>query len=544
MRTVAELGERLGLGPQEIHAAGSSSGKVAVAAVRERARGARTGRLVLVTAITPTRHGEGKTVTTIGLADALVRAGGSAVACLRQPSMGPVFGVKGGATGGGKSTVEPSAGINLGFTGDIHAVASAHNLLSALLDNHLYHGNALSIDPDRSGWPRTLDVEDRALRHIRTWSGPRERVPPRSSRFLITAASEVMAILALSRDYPDLKERLGRILVGVTRSGEAVRASDLAAAGAMAALLKEALEPNVAQSAEGNPVLVHAGPFANIAHGTASRLAIELALSCADFAVVEAGFATELGAEKFMDLVAPAVGKPVDAAVLVVTIASLRYHGGAGDEASGSPDLEALERGLPNLEQHLAILATYGVPVVVAINDYPSDLPAERERVRAFCREHGVEAVAHRLYSEGGAGGVELANAVRTAASSGRASRPFLDPHADPVRQVEAIVRTLYGGAGVLWTEEANAELTALRELGEVDGPVCMAKTPLSLSDDPKKLGRPKDFTVQVRHVDRSAGAGFTVVRLGSVETMPGLPAHPASERIDLAPDGTIVGLS
>ncbi|MCI4357458.1 MAG: formate--tetrahydrofolate ligase [Thermoplasmata archaeon] len=544
MRSVAELGEALGLGREEIHPAGASAGKVAVSVVRGRASSARRGKLILVTGMTPTRHGEGKTVTTIGLADALVRHGRRSVACLRQPSMGPVFGVKGGATGGGRSTVEPSASINLGFTGDIHAVASAHNLLSALIDNHLYHGNALDIDPARTGWPRTLDVEDRALRQVQTWSKPGGRVPARDGRFLITAASEVMAVLALARDYSDLKQRLGRMLLGRTRSGKAVRTGDLAAAGAMAALLRDALEPNVAQSSEGNPVLIHAGPFANIAHGTASRLSIELALGCAEYTVVEAGFATELGGEKFVDIVTPILGVDVDAAVLVVTLPSLRYHGGAADGSTEHPDRSALERGLPNLGQHLSILKTFQVPVVVAINRHPSDDPQETERVRSYCRERGVEAVEHRLFSEGGAGALALAAAVEAAAGLGRHSHPAIDPGADPVRQVETIVRTIYGGAGAEWTEEALAELAVLQELGEVSGPVCMAKTPLSISDDPKKRGRPEGFVVQVRHVDRSAGAGFTVVRLGSVETMPGLPARPASEHIDLDPDGRIVGLS
>ena len=543
MRTVPELGERMGLRREEIREAGNSAGKVPVATVRARVAAAPRGKLVLVTAMTPTQHGEGKTVTTIGLANALVRLGRRATPCLRQPSMGPVFGVKGGATGGGRSTLEPSVAINLGFTGDIHAVGAAHNLLAAVIDNHLYHGNPLDLDPDRTSWPRALDVEDRALRHIRTWDSAGGRVAPRTGRFLITAASEVMAILALARDYEDLKDRLGRILVGPTRSGAPVRAKDLQCVGGMAALLRDALEPNVVQTSEGNPALVHAGPFANIAHGTASRLSIELALALSEYAVVEAGFATELGAEKFVDLVTPVLGVDVDAAVLVVTLASLRYHGGASGTAARDPDLPALERGLSNLEQHLSILQTLGVPAVVAINRVPTDPVAELDRIRAFCRSRGVEAIEHRLYSEGGEGGLELARAVEAAAASGRHSRPFADRTSDPAAQVEAIVRGIYGGSGAHWSEEAQGELESLRRLGEATGPVCLAKTPLSISDDPRLRGRPTGFTVQVRHVYRSAGAGFLVVRLGSVETMPGLPAHPASERIDLRPDGTIVGL-
>jgi formate--tetrahydrofolate ligase len=542
MRTVNDLAHELDLGPDEVAPAGPSTGKVSVAAVRSRAGRGRRGKLVLVTAMTPTRHGEGKTVTTIGLADGLRRIGSRAVACLRQPSLGPVFGVKGGATGGGRSTVEPSTEINFGFTGDIHAVAAAHDLLAALADNHVYHGNALRIDPSRYLWNRTMDVEDRALRRITVGQGIAKQVAYPSS-FQITAASEVMAVLALAKDYPDLKARLDRILVGFSQDDKPVRASDLRAGGAMAALLRHALEPNLVQTSEGTPALVHAGPFGNIAHGTCSRLAIELGLATADYAVVEAGFATELGAEKFVDIVTPALGVDVDAAVLVVTQRGLRVQGGASDEESARPSIDALRRGLDNLEQHLDNLAALGPAATVAMNRFPGDSPEEAELVRELCRRRGVEAVEAKGFTEGGAGTEELARSVVRSAALGRKSRPLYPAGTPVVRQVETIATRLYGASGADEAPAAVELRQRLEAVGEQTGPVCMAKTPLSLSDDPKKLNRPKGYRVTVHRYARSAGAGFTVVLLGSVETMPGLPAHPASEGIDLSPSGEVLGV-
>jgi len=541
MRTVGELAKMLELGPDEVAPAGPATGKVSVAAVRARAGRSRRGKLVLVTAMTPTRHGEGKTVTTIGLADGLARLGNRAVACLRQPSLGPVFGIKGGATGGGRATVEPATEINFGFTGDIHAAAAAHDLLAALADNHVYHGNSLGIDPSRYLWSRTMDVEDRALRHITVGQGITKQIPYPSS-FIITAASEVMAILALARDYPDLKARLDRILVGYTKDDRPIRASDLRAGGAMAALLRHALEPNLVQTAGGTPALVHAGPFGNLAHGTCSRLAIELGLATCDYAVVEAGFATELGAEKFVDIVTPVLGADVDTAVLVVTQRGLRFQGGASDEEASRPALAALERGLENLDQHLVNLSALGAATTVALNRFPGDSPEEAARVREFCRSKGVEAVESRGFEQGGAGVEDLARAVLRAAGLGRRTRP-LYPAGTPIpRQIELIATRLYGADGVDEAKEATDGRAKLERIGETAGPVCMAKTPLSLSDDVKRLNRPKGYRVTVHRYTRAAGAGFTVAFLGAIEAMPGLPAHPASEEIDITSDGAITG--
>ena len=543
MRNLSEIASELGLRPNEFHAAGPFALKIPVAAVRERAKKKPRGKLVLITGMTPTRHGEGKTVTAIGLADGFAKLHRSAVVCLRQPSLGPIFGVKGGATGGGRSTVEPSAEINLGFTGDIYAVASAHNLLSAMIDNHIFHGNKLRIDPNRILWPRTLDMEDRALRHITVGKGHDPRFVPHESVFVITAASEVMVILALARDYVDLKARLGRIVAALTTDGKPVRASDLNAAGAMAALLRDALEPNLVQTAEGTPALVHAGPFGNLAHGTCSRLSMELALALADFCVVEAGFATELGAEKFVDIVTPTLGRNVDVAVLVATQRGLRYQGGASDEDSSKPNLAALERGLDNLAQHLDNIETYGVPAIVALNWFPTDSPEETKAVQRFCATRGVEVIESRGFAEGGAGSVDLARAVEVAVKLGRQSRP-VSPAGTPIfEQVEAIATRLYGATHVNRTPEALADLELLGKIGELDGPVCVAKTPLSLSDNPHVLGRPREFNVTVDRLTRSAGAGFTVVYLGTIETMPGLPTTPSAEEIDLTPDGKVVGV-
>jgi formate--tetrahydrofolate ligase len=543
MKSLAELASALGLPADALCAAGASSGKVAVARVRDLAASRPRGHLVLITGMTPTRHGEGKTVTAIGLADGLAVRGKRAVACLRQPSLGPVFGVKGGATGGGRATVEPSAQINLGFTGDIHAVAAAHNLLASLVDNHLYHGNPLDIERSRILLPRTLDIEDRALRHVVTGTGNDPRMPPVAGSFVIAAASEVMAILALAKEYADLKDRLGRMLVGYRGSGAPVRASDLRAAGAMTAVLRDALEPNVTQTGGGTPAIIHAGPFGNIAHGTCSRLAIELGLSSAEYAVVEAGFSTELGAEKFVDIVTPVVGADVDAAVLVVTLRAIRLHGGASEDVSDRPNLSAAERGFANLEQHLANLDALGVPAVVALNRFPGDSPDEIESLRAFGRAHGVGVVESRAFEDGGAGCVALAEAVEALAALGRHSRPLCPPGTGPADQVRSIVTRLYGGSGIELAPEAQQDLAELGRIGELAGPVCIAKTPLSLSDDPHRLGRPQGFVSVVHRFTRSAGAGFTVAHLGSIETMPGLPAQPAAERIDVGPDGRIVGI-
>jgi len=543
MRNLNEIASALGLKPNEYHFAGPWAVKIPVSVVRERAKKKSTGKLVLITGMTPTRHGEGKTVTAIGLADGFVKLRHSAVVCLRQPSLGPVFGVKGGATGGGRSTVEPSAEINLGFTGDIYAVASAHNLLSAMIDNHIFHGNHLHIDPNRIFWPRTVDMEDRALRHISVGNGHDPRFVEHPSSFVIAAASEVMVILALARDYADLKARLGRIVAAMSTDGTPIRASDLRAAGAMAALLRDALEPNLVQTQEGTPAFVHVGPFGNLAHGTCSRLSMEFALATSEYCVVEAGFATELGAEKFVDIVTPTLGRNVDVAVLVATQRGLRFQGGVSDEESSRPNLAALERGLENLAQHLDNIETYGVPAIVALNWFPTDSAEETKAVERFCASRDVEVVESRGFADGGAGSVDLARAVEKAAKLGRQSHP-VSPAGTPVfEQVEAIATHLYGATHVNRTPEALADLELLSRIGELDGPVCVAKTPLSLSDNPHVVGRPRDFNVTVDRLTRSAGAGFTVVYLGAIETMPGLPTKPSAEEIDLTPDGKVVGV-
>jgi formate--tetrahydrofolate ligase len=543
MRSLNDLAGALGLRADEVHPAGRWVGKVSVSAVRQRVTKRRSGKLILVTGMTPTKHGEGKTVTAIGLADGFTRLHHTAVPCMRQPSLGPIFGVKGGATGGGKSTVEPSTEINLGFTGDIYAVASAHNLLSALLDNHIFHGNSLKIDPNQILWPRTLDMEDRALRQVVVGKGHDPRFVTHESSFVITAASEVMVILALARDYPDLKARLGRIVAALTTDGVAVHPSDLNGAGAMSALLRDALEPNLVQTAEGTPALVHAGPFGNLAHGTCSRLSIELGLATSEYCIVEAGFATELGGEKFVDIVTPTLGRNVDAAVLVATQRGLRYQGGASDEESSLPNRAALERGLENLAQHLDNVETYGPPAVVALNRFPGDTAEETQAVRRFCNARNVEVVEAKGFSEGGKGMVELARAVEAAAALGHQSHPVNPPGTAVFDQVETIATRLYGATHVNRTPEALADLELLTRLRELEGPVCIAKTPLSLSDNPHVLGRPRDFNVTVDRLTRSAGAGFTVVYLGTIETMPGLPTRPAAEEIDLSPHGEVTGV-
>jgi formate--tetrahydrofolate ligase len=544
MKTLRELATYLGLDPNDVHPAGGTAGKIPVALVRERAAKRPRGKLVLVTAMTPTRHGEGKTVTVIGLANGLARIGKHPVACLRQPSLGPTFGVKGGATGGGRSTVEPAAEINLGFTGDIHSVAAAHNLLAALVDNHIFHGNGLGIDPAHIVWARTMDNEDRALRHIEIGKMKDPRSAVHESSFCITAASEVMAILALAKDYTDLKTRLGRILVAYSKTGAAVRASDLKAEGAMTAILRDALEPNLVQTSEGVPAFIHAGPFGNIAHGTCSRLSIELGLTCSDFCVVEAGFASDLGGEKFIDIVTPILGVNVDAAVLVVTQRGLRTQGGASDTESAQPALPSLRRGLENLDQHLQNLATFGVAGVVALNHFPGDSPEEAEVVREFCRAHGVEMVESKGFELGSEGTVDLANAIVRATALGKQSHPVCPEHTPPLKQVEILAQKVYGAAGAKATPEALEDLRTLERIGEVWGPVCVAKTQMSLSDNPKLLNRPPPgYLVTIDRFTRSAGAGFTVAHLGSIELMPGLPTHPASETIDVTPDGRVIGV-
>jgi formate--tetrahydrofolate ligase len=542
-RSLDELCAELGVAPDEVRTVGRGVGKLSVAMIRRRAASARRGRIVLVTGMTPTSHGEGKTVTTIGTAMALRRAGHTVVAVLRQPSLGPVFGVKGGATGGGAATVVPAEQINLGFTGDLHAAAAAHNLLAALVNNHLYHGNELQLDPERVRWPWTMDIEDRVLRHVSAESGGVRRTVSREGKFVITAASEVTAVLGLSRDYADLKDRLGRILVGVDTSGHPVRARDLHAEGAMAALLRDALEPNLVQCADGTPAVIHGGPFGNIAHGTASRLAIEFALSAAEYCVVEAGFATDLGAEKFVDIVARQANLAVDAGLLVTTVRGLRHQGGVEEARLAVPDPAAVTRGLDNLRAHLANLRSLGVPAVVVLNRFPDDAPEEVALVEATAAAEKAGFAASTVFADGAAGGADVAARVVAVAASGGRSTPLYPDDSTVPDALDVLVRRLYGGDGADWTDEARRQLDDLTKAGEGRVPICVAKTALSLSDDSRRLGRPTGYRVSVRRVERSAGAGFTVVFLGEIETMPGLPKRPLAERIDLLADGRITGM-
>jgi formate--tetrahydrofolate ligase len=541
LRPIASVAKDLGLAHADLHPAGPGVVKLPVALVRTLAGKRRRGKLVLVSAMTPTEHGEGKTVVAIGLAMSLERLGHRAVVCLRQPSIGPVFGVKGGASGGGRATVHPRPAIDLGLTGDLDALTNAQNLIASLADHHAHRGLAPELTAGPVDFPRASAVEDRSLRSITAGTLEMGAGYPRAGQFVVTAATEVAAIHALARDYADLKERLGRIWVGRTGTGAAVRASEIGAAGSAAALLVRALEPNLVQTAEGTAALVHGIPYANVAHGTCSRLAIETALAVADYAVVEAGFSTELGAEKFVDLVAPGTALDANVGVVVATIRALRYHGGA--DPAGPPSVEAVTRGLANLEQHLENFRRLGLDAIVALNRFPTDADDEVLCVKRYCTERGTAYAPDTGFSEGGKGATELAQLVVAAGGKGQKAAPLYLPTA-PVEEVLATVATgMYGAAGVDLTPEATAQLERIRALGEGLGPVCVAKTPRSLSDDPDLRGRPTGFRLQVRGFERWSGAGFTVAYLHGIITMPGLPEHPAAASIDLAPDGTVTGV-
>ena len=502
------------------------------------------GKLVLVTAITPTPMGEGKTTTTVGLADALRRIGKKSVVALREPSLGPVFGVKGGAAGGGYAQVMPMEDINLHFTGDFHAVGAANNLLAAMLDNHIYQGNALNIDPRRITWKRCVDMNDRQLRFVVDGLGGRVNGVPREDGYDITVASEVMAVLCLAENMDDLKRRLGRIIVGYTYDQQPVTADDLKAAGAMAALLKDALKPNLVQTLEHTPALIHGGPFANIAHGCNSVLATRMALRMGQYAVTEAGFGADLGAEKFLDIKCRAAKLRPSAVVVVATVRALKMHGGAPKDALKTEDLPALEKGLPNLVRHVEnITRVYGLPCVVAINRFPHDTEAELALVEARCAEMGVNVALSEVWARGGEGGIKLAEeVVRLCEAPGEFSYCY-PLEASIEEKIELIVRRVYRGAGVELTPAAKKQAEQLRALGFDNLPVCMAKTQYSFSDDPKKLGAPEGFVVTVRNLRVAAGAGFVVALTGEIMTMPGLPKQPAAERIDVDAQGKITGL-
>lgn len=501
------------------------------------------GKLILVTATTPTPAGEGKTTTTIGLTQALVRMGNKAMLCLREPSLGPCFGVKGGAAGGGYSQVLPMEDINLHFTGDIHAVTSAHNLLSAMLDNHLQQGNELCIDPRQIALRRVMDMNERALRHIVLGLGGKGNGIPRESGFDISVSSEVMAILCLSRDLKDLKERLGRIVVAYNYSGKAVTAHELKAEGAMAALLKDAMNPNLVQTIEHVPAFVHGGPFANIAHGTNSLVATKMALKLSDITLVEAGFASDLGGEKFMDIACHYGGFHPQAVVLVTTVRALKMHGGLSRSDLNGENIEALKKGFGNLDAHLENLSQFGVPVVVALNRFPTDTEAELEEVLAHVMAMGHEAALSEVWEKGGEGGLHLAEKVIDAMNKPNGYHPLYDLSLPLKEKIEKIATHVYGAEGVDYNETSSVFLADLEERGYGNLPVCMAKTQMSLSDDPSRIGRPKGWKLLVRDVRLSAGAGFVVPICGNIMTMPGLPKKPAAEGIDIDGMGRITGL-
>jgi formate--tetrahydrofolate ligase len=507
----------------------------------------RRGRLVMVTAMSPTPAGEGKTLTTIGLADALRRMGKKSAGALREPSLGPVFGMKGGATGGGRAQVMPREEINLHFTGDIHAVTAAHNLLAAMVDNRLHFDGACGLlDCRRVTWKRVLDMDDRVLREIVVGIGGPLRGIARETGMDITAASEVMAILCLARDLKDLKARLGNLLIGYSTDNQPVFAHQIKANGAMAALLKEAVKPNLVQTLEGTPVLIHGGPFANIAHGTNAVIATRLALQAADIVVTETGFGSDLGAEKFFDIVVRTGHiPPPDACVLVATIRALKYHGGIERDELTQENVGALEKGFPNLQKHIENLKIFGVPFVVAVNRFSSDSDAEIARVRELCAAEGVRVAESRIWEEGGKGGRSLAEAVLRAMAEDEHKFEFLYPADMPLlNKIETVARRIYGAAGVAMEGKIRRRILKIEEMGFGRLPVCIAKTQYSLSDDAELLGRPRDFTLIVTDVSLSSGAGFVVVSCGDIMTMPGLPKSPSAERIDITDEGEIIGLS
>ena len=546
LKPVADLAAALGLLDEEVIPYGRVKGKIELSAL-DRLRNHPLGRYILVTAINPTPLGEGKTVTSIGLAMGLNRLGRRTVVTLRQPSLGPVFGIKGGASGGGRSQVVPQEDINLHLTGDAHAVASAHNLLAAFIDNHISHGNALRIDPDRITWPRGLGLNDRDLRQGTLQSG-------RRTQFVITEASEVMAILALASDLGDLRRRLGRILVGMTQDNRPVLAEELRCAGAMAALLRDAMRPNLLQTSEGTPAILHAGPFGNIAHGNCSIVADALALRLADYVVTEAGFGSDLGAEKFFNIKCRASGLRPSAAVIVASLRALKLHGGGGPAKPGAPlpstltgpNREALARGLVNLEQHIANVRAFGVPAVVAVNAFEGDPKDELDYVREKAVECGAAASAISTpWADGGAGAEALAAAVLQACEKPAACRPLYEDTATIAQKIETIARRIYGAQGVHFEPIAEGQIEQAEQLGYGRFPICMAKTQYSLSHDPLLLGRPTGFTLPIRELRILAGAGFLTAVCGGMQLMPGLPRRPAGEQVDLDPDtGRIVGLT
>ncbi len=543
LKPIWEVAERLGIGRDELELYGDWKAKLGFETTK-RARERSPGTLILMTAITPTPAGEGKSTTTVGLGMALNRLGKRAAITLREPSLGPCFGIKGGAAGGGYAQVVPMEDINLHFTGDLHAITSAHALLSAMIDNHLKQGNELGIDPTKIQWKRVVDMNDRSLRNIVIGLGGPAHGVPREDNFMISVASEVMAVLCLAQDLVDLKERLGRIVVAQSYGGEPVYARDLGAEGAMAALLKDALKPNLVQTLENTPALVHGGPFANIAHGCNSLTATKTALASAEYVVTEAGFASDLGAEKFFNIKCRTGGLRPSVAVVVATARALKMHGGVKKSDLGEENLEAVKQGLPNLAKHIENMQQYGVKVVVAVNAFPTDTEAEHAAIEEFCRERGVQAIRSEVWARGGEGGEALAQAVLEAADSHSGELQFLYDLEDSIEtKIEKIATRMYGADGVEFSAAARRRIEYFVKHGFDKLPICMAKTQASLSDNPTLVGRPEGFTVTIKELSVSNGAGFIVALAGDIMTMPGLPKKPAALEIDIDGEGVISGL-
>lgn len=543
MLPITEVAAKLGIGEEDIELYGRYKAKLSMDLIK-RVQDKPDGKLILVTAITPTPAGEGKSTTTVGLAQGLAKIGQKVIVALREPSLGPCMGIKGGAAGGGYSQVVPMEDINLHFTGDFHAITSAHMLLAAMLDNHIQQGNALNIDPRRIVWKRVVDMNDRELRNIVVGLGGKAHGVPRQDGFDITVASEVMAILCLATGLHDLKERLSKIIVAYDYSGNPITAGMLKAQGAMAALLKDAVKPNLVQTLENVPAIIHGGPFANIAHGCNSVMATKTALKLADYTITEAGFGADLGAEKFFDIKCRYAGLKPDAVVLVATVRALKMHGGVPKTELATPDVEAVKRGIVNLEKHIENIKQYGLPLVVAINAFAQDTPEELEAIRSHCAAHGVNVALSEVFAKGGEGGIELAKEVVALATSGKADFKFLYGEELSLKEkIETIAKKIYGAVGVNYTKEANNALKDFEKMGYGHLPVCMAKTQYSFSDDPALLGRPEGFEITIKNCRIAAGAGFVVVLTGDIMTMPGLPKVPAAEKIDVSDDGVISGL-
>ena len=543
MQKITDVAAKLGISEDDIELYGKYKAKLSYDLIR-RVKDKKDGKLILVTAITPTPAGEGKSTTTVGLAQGLAKLGKKVIVALREPSLGPCMGIKGGAAGGGYSQVVPMEDINLHFTGDFHAITSAHMLLAAMLDNHIQQGNALNIDPRRIAWKRVVDMNDRELRNIVVGLGGKAQGVPRQDGFDITVASEVMAILCLASSLHDLKERLAKIIVAYDYNGNPVTAGQIKAQGAMAALLKDAVKPNLVQTLENVPAIIHGGPFANIAHGCNSVMATQTGLKLADYTITEAGFGADLGAEKFFDIKCRYAGLKPDAAVIVATVRALKMHGGVPKTELKTPNVEAVKKGLVNLEKHIENVKKFGVPCVVAINIFAQDTAEELEAVREHCAKHGVNVALSDVFAKGGEGGIDLAKEVIALADSGESKFAPIYPLDMSLKgKIETIAKEIYGADGVNYTKEADKALKEFEELGYGNLPICMAKTQYSFSDDPALLGRPSGFKITIRNCRIAAGAGFIVVLTGDVMTMPGLPKVPAAEKIDVTDDGVISGL-